>query len=561
MVPLMIAQGGESLLSASLLAGLLSIVISVRSRLLLLGITVTSDPFEEKKAFLRAFDGYMRYVRGGQLETRFLTRENVLHLRMQLPRAPQHKFKKVFQHALEDLHLKGESATQAKGGILDEATSSVEELALAIRSHPGKEDVPSVVNLWKGIYKRDRMIGRTLLAQSQTATRTNSTVGRSVPEQPDPTIEHIDVEDETGFGSKIIRGVSKTTRKFGGEISGLLDKTVGWPGQEQDSQQARMRHSQPESPMREGFLPLGVSTMSEPASVGHRYSPFHSLLSMSRPSSALDMSRQDTGTEAYGLAESSMLRPPDMRRAASEQGPLPNYAPADDSLSSNRVLEEKRWRRHSFGCERDPPAKEQIPSVERLKIEYDLETGLQKLQDQEVMLKAVVERLREMDRLYEKALQQVSPVIDGRGEQLSTLDAGVQHFAAEVGGFVIDETDDFFRIRTSSVDNDTLAAVKLKSKNTEQNGPDLERVAATLRSSLSALLDGLGAERSKKSGTGTTFGQLREMQIERTLIWPSRTLVGKTKAGLQALPKLLAYYIHWVLIGWIQIALKKYVRA
>ena len=67
---------------------------------------------------------------------------------------------------------------------------------------------------------------------------------------------------------------------------------------------------------------------------------------------------------------------------------------SDSSMSIlNKVLEEKKWRRHSFGCERDPPAKEQIMAPRRLKMDVDVHMSFYELREREMQLKRLVRAL------------------------------------------------------------------------------------------------------------------------------------------------------------------------
>ena len=376
-------------------------MISIRSRLLLLGILVTLDPFEDRIAFLRAFDGYIRTTRGAPSESRFLTVANIQHLRQQSTRTPKSQVKRFFNHGLEEFHIKGESATQAKGGIMDQETTDIAIFEAALKAYSGGSDVASVVNLWKGNYKPEKMIGRSKLSTSERVSQVSPVVVTAPHEEGQQSAIHhyTDTEDESGLGTKLIRGVTKTTRKLGGGVSGFLDKAVVWPGQDTDAQQdaARLRHSQPLTgqTLHDGAASHALA-MSEPAS-GSRFSPFHSLLNLSRPASAAGMARQDSNADVD--AENAMLlapiRAPDMRRAASDMGTGATAMQKTNSQISisNKVLEEKRWRRYSFGCERHSQAKSHLMAPRRLKMDVDLHVHSYELRKRELQLQKLAKAL------------------------------------------------------------------------------------------------------------------------------------------------------------------------
>ena len=284
---------------------------------------------------------------------------------------------------------------------MDQETTDIAIFEAALKAYSGGSDVASVVNLWKGNYKPEKMIGRSKLSTSERVSQVSPVVVTAPHEDGHQSAIHhyTDTEDESGIGTKLIRGVTKTTRKLGGGVSGFLDKAVVWPGQDTDAQQdaARLRHSQPLTgqTLHDGAASHALA-MSEPAS-GSRFSPFHSLLNLSRPASAAGMARQDSNADVD--AENAMLlapiRAPDMRRAASDMGTGATAMQKTNSQISisNKVLEEKRWRRYSFGCERHSQAKSHLMAPRRLKMDVDLHVHSYELRKRELQLQKLAKAL------------------------------------------------------------------------------------------------------------------------------------------------------------------------
>lgn len=139
-------------------------------------------------------------------ESEVLTAEGIIHLRQQYTRTTKDFLKRAIRHRIDDIRGEGLSSGISKSAILEEETTDINAFVAAIQSN-GSGDIQSVVNLWKGKIKKDRGYGR-----------------RSDPFQGDDTTVNLggsgtESDDEAGFG-KLLKGVSKRTRKIGDGVTG-----------------------------------------------------------------------------------------------------------------------------------------------------------------------------------------------------------------------------------------------------------------------------------------------------------------------------------------------------
>lgn len=207
-------QLGDSVLSSSVLAALLTIVIAVRCRLLTMGVHhIPSDPFVDRSPFLRAYSNFIKSTRNAPTSD-FLTAEGIIHLRQQYTRTTKEFLKRAIRHRLDDIRGEGLSSGISKSAILEEETTDINVFVTAVQTN-GSSDIQTVVNLWKGKFKKDKTYGR-----------------RSDPWQGDDLTSHVgdsgtETDDEAGFG-KLLKGVSKRTRKIGGGVTGsvTIDRSI-----------------------------------------------------------------------------------------------------------------------------------------------------------------------------------------------------------------------------------------------------------------------------------------------------------------------------------------------
>lgn len=189
-----------------MLAALLTVVIAVRCRLLTMGVHhVPGDPFVDRIPFLRCYSNFMKTTRHAP-DSEVLTAEGIIHLRQQYTRTTKDFLKRAIRHRIDDIRGEGLSSGISKSAIMEEETTDINAFVAAVQTN-GSNDIQSVVNLWKGKLKKERGYSR-----------------RSDPWQGDEAPAHTagsesDSDDEAGFG-KLLKGVSKRTRKIGDGVTG-----------------------------------------------------------------------------------------------------------------------------------------------------------------------------------------------------------------------------------------------------------------------------------------------------------------------------------------------------
>lgn len=166
---------------------------------------IPSDPFVERTPFLRSYSNFMRSTRNAPT-SEFLTAGGIVHLRQQYTRTTKEFLKRAIRHRLDDIRGEGLSSGISKSAILEEETTDINVFVTAVQTN-GSSDIQSVVNLWKGKFKKNKHSGR-----------------RSDPWQGDEVLVHVgesgsETDDEAGFG-KLLKGVSKRTRKIGDGMTG-----------------------------------------------------------------------------------------------------------------------------------------------------------------------------------------------------------------------------------------------------------------------------------------------------------------------------------------------------
>lgn len=136
----------------------------------------------------------------------YLTAEGIAHLRQQYTRTTKEFLKRAIRHRLDDIRGDGLSSGISKSAILEEETTDINVFVAAVKAN-GSSDLQSVVDLWKGKFKKNKSYGR-----------------RSDPWQGDEaaiTVSEMSSgsDDEAGFG-KLLKGVSRRTRKIGDGVTG-----------------------------------------------------------------------------------------------------------------------------------------------------------------------------------------------------------------------------------------------------------------------------------------------------------------------------------------------------
>lgn len=170
---------------------------------------VPSDPFEDRAAFLRAYDGFMRSTRSAP-DSAYLSAGGIAHLRQQYSRTTKESLKRAIRHRLDD--IRGEGGTHAhRGTVFEDEMTDINAFASTVQTMSGS-DVPSVVYLWKGKLRKDKL-------GSSLGTSTG-TMRRSGADDSAPNILVTDSEDETGLGGKLLRGVTRGKRRIGGGVTG-----------------------------------------------------------------------------------------------------------------------------------------------------------------------------------------------------------------------------------------------------------------------------------------------------------------------------------------------------
>jgi hypothetical protein len=159
------------------------------------------------------------------------------------------------------------------------------------------------------------------------------------------------------------------------------------------------------------------------------------------------------------------------------------------------------------------------------------------------------------------------PVTANRQKKIDSLAEDTQTLAIGVNAFNPPEDDDYRgKLMSSAASWETVDAVKMKSKSTEHNGPDLERAATALRVGRTRMLDRVGDgdkfSESEYRGRyrGSAVNELGRLIKERKEDWPTRTFVYRTRSTILALPSAVAALLYWITIGWIQSLLAKIVR-
>lgn len=164
-----------------------------------------SDPFVDRAPFLRCYSTFMRSTRHAP-NSDILTAEGITHLRQQYTRTTKEFLKRAIRHRLDDIRGEGLSSGISKSAILEEETTDINVFVTAVQTN-GSSDIQSVVNLWKGKFKKERGYGRRHDPWQGDEQAVNG--GGSGSES----------DDEAGFG-KLLKGVSKRTRKIGDGMTG-----------------------------------------------------------------------------------------------------------------------------------------------------------------------------------------------------------------------------------------------------------------------------------------------------------------------------------------------------
>lgn len=136
----------------------------------------------------------------------YLTAEGIIHLRQQYTRTTKEFLKRAIRHRLDDIRGEGLSSGISKSAILEEETTDINVFVTAVQTN-GSSDIQSVVNLWKGRFRKSKAHGR-----------------RTDPWQGDDGAVAVsesgsESDDEAGFG-KLLKGVSKRTRRIGDGMTG-----------------------------------------------------------------------------------------------------------------------------------------------------------------------------------------------------------------------------------------------------------------------------------------------------------------------------------------------------
>ena len=167
---------------------------------------VPSDPFVDRIPFLRSYSNFMRSTRNAPT-SHYLTAEGIVHLRQQYTRTTKEFLKRAIRHRLDDIRGDGLSSGISKSAILEEETTDINVFVTAVQTN-GASDIQSVVNLWKGKFRKNKSNGRRSDPWQQ-GDEPLVQVGESSTES----------DDEAGFG-KLLKGVSKRTKKIGGGVTG-----------------------------------------------------------------------------------------------------------------------------------------------------------------------------------------------------------------------------------------------------------------------------------------------------------------------------------------------------
>ncbi|KAK9900836.1 hypothetical protein P389DRAFT_208263 [Cystobasidium minutum MCA 4210] len=416
-------QIGDSVLSSSVLTALLTVVIAVRCRLLTMGVHhVPSDPFVDRTQFLRCYSTFMKTTRHAP-ESEVLTAEGIIHLRQQYTRTTKDFLKRAIRHRIDDIRGEGLSSGISKSAILEEETTDINAFVAAIQSN-GSGDIQSVVNLWKGKIKKDRGYGR-----------------RSDPFQGDDTTVNLggsgtESDDEAGFG-KLLKGVSKRTRKIGDGVTGLLDKTGVRSGQPERDETHRSRHHHHHHHHHHNSHRWPNDTSSSNAQGQdqnenglYRVSPFVSHASISTSTSPAGSHRDLLGVP--GLEpQSPSGRPAHMRRSITDQGQ--SRSEVEGSFKSVQLA--PRRRRHSLSCLRELPSSLQIMSVRRMRADVELYTGYHELRSREAYFAKLVLALTEIDKAYDICLGKLGPAIQRRQNEVEALSHKARDLGSRIESF------------------------------------------------------------------------------------------------------------------------------
>lgn len=166
---------------------------------------VPSDPFVDRDHFLRCYSAFMRTTRNAP-DSDHLSVDGIQHLRQQYSRTTKESLKRAIRHRFDDIRGEGLSSGINKSAIMEEETTDINVFAAAVQANGGS-DMQSLVNLWKGKFKRDKMYPRrSLPGQIDDA---DSASGDSGSES----------DDEAGFG-KLLKGVSGRAKRLGGGVTG-----------------------------------------------------------------------------------------------------------------------------------------------------------------------------------------------------------------------------------------------------------------------------------------------------------------------------------------------------
>lgn len=415
--PLLGSELGESVLSSSVLAAILTIVIAVRCRLLTMGVHhIPSDPFVDRTPFLRSYSAFMKSTRNAP-SSDYLTAEGIAHLRQQYTRTTKEFLKRAIRHRLDDIRGDGLSSGISKSAILEEETTDINVFVAAVKAN-GSSDLQSVVDLWKGKFKKNKSYGR-----------------RSDPWQGDEaaiTVSEMSSgsDDEAGFG-KLLKGVSRRTRKIGDGVTGLLDKTGVRTGihSERDDLNRLRQHGQHQPRRTNDDRSMPMSYVQDENGL-YRVSPFVAHASLSADTSPAG-SLKDLLSIPGEDAHSPTGRPAHLRRSITDQGHSRNDS---EHLLPSTLLVPRR-RRHSLSSLRELPRFMHVMSVRRMRADVEMYTGFQELKSRETYFSHLVATLNRIDLAYEACLKNLGPTIQRRSNQMQALADRVKDLNGRVEAF------------------------------------------------------------------------------------------------------------------------------
>jgi len=416
--PLLQRELGENILSSATLAALLSTVISVRCRFLTMGVHhVPNDPFQNRGAFLLAYESFMKSTRNPP-DAHYLSAAGIHHFKQQYTRTTKESLKRAIRHRLDDIRGDGNTAASNKASACEDETADILAFINAIQTL-GSGDVQSVTTLWRGKYKKDELQdrkGSMPRAHGDDQVEASSQISS-------------DSEDETGLGSKIIRGVSRRTKKIGGGVTGLLDIS--------GNRHAAAYIGRDEAVKGKGS-PSGLSSLLEQPTRSQSlnldsYMPPYMTSAEPSPSGVPEGPSDLGGSAANGSKDEdqhgSTLRPVHMRRSVTDHEVHSMVVHTGEPAVAAILT---RPRRHSFDSQRSVPRFEEVMSARSMKVDIELRLSHYELRKREAQLAKLVEALTAIDNTYEAALMKLSPAIRQRAGSVRELQTQSKHLTHHI---------------------------------------------------------------------------------------------------------------------------------